>query len=162
MANNWPTTAGKVISSRVYVVDISGGESGSHNVNAAAVQFEYDVNGHHYKSDRLTYAGNPYPATYAAKYPKGAAVTVHYDPGNPSEAVLDLSYNGVPKLLLGIAIVVAYAGYIVWLNRGGKAGGRADRTKHSPQFQASHEDRVPSDSPCHHPHPPPISPKPSG
>jgi Protein of unknown function (DUF3592) len=122
VAGNWPTTDGTVISSRVVIADIGGGGSrgghgsGSRDVNAAEVRFRYDLNGHHYESEHLSYASNPYPPELAAKYPTGAVVRVYYNPADPSEAVVDMSSSGVHTLLLGIAMLAAYACYL-WFAR---------------------------------------------
>ena len=88
-ASGWPRVAGVVQSSYAETV---GTGKGRHR--EALITYNYQVGGHLYSSDRLSFAAGqivdfgPQPDDMVAMYPPGAAVTVHYSPADPSNAVL--------------------------------------------------------------------------
>ena len=75
--------------------------------------YEYEVDGHKYRGDRVTLgrvsSTSPGLARrLAARYPVGREVGVHYDPKRPSESVLR------PFSPVYLIFVVA-AGAVLWL-----------------------------------------------
>jgi hypothetical protein len=82
----WPTVAGTVASSRVDKLDGSHWET--------IVQYGYAVDGFRYSQANLSFgsgvSGDQAKAqAWADRYPAGATVTVHYNPADPSVAVLE-------------------------------------------------------------------------
>lgn len=89
---SWVETMGRVVKSRV---EVSGGDYVS---VMPRVVYEYEVNGQNYKSEliragdkflRIQTGGSRTAYDIVDKYPEGSAVTVYYNPQNPSEAVLE-------------------------------------------------------------------------
>lgn len=113
-ANAWPIVAGRIVT--------SGVESYTSRANRTtvtyfkpAVEYAYSVHGREFRGRRLDFGadvGPPQPMAErkAAEFPAGLQVQVHYDPSNPSEAVLKTS-AGSPAFVFGLAVaffVVAY------------------------------------------------------
>jgi hypothetical protein len=73
-------TSGTVISSTVQVP-----------AQLPLVIYSYSVDGAVFRSQRVRSADEPgeTAATTVARYPAGASVVVYYDPGNPSDALLE-------------------------------------------------------------------------
>ena len=116
--DSWPTVPGVVTELRVssHTSYQNGRTSTQHT---AQVKYAYQVNGQSYDSNRLGF-GNPGGGkkkanTKIAEYPQGAPVTVHYDPADPSNAVLETkAYGFVNYLLLaGLMIVIGVVGLLL-------------------------------------------------
>ena len=76
---------------------------------APAVEYRYRVNEVDYVSRQIKLglsvsSSQAYAEKVAARYPKGGAVDVHYDPANPSVAALE-NPTGFHWLLLAVALV---------------------------------------------------------
>jgi hypothetical protein len=99
----WPTVTGKVMRTRLdsMVEDDDSDAGRSHRSPreteyfGATIRYAFSVAGREYQSTRR-YIGRPVlsgspraAAKVLAKYPPDAAVTVHYNPANPAEAVLE-------------------------------------------------------------------------
>jgi hypothetical protein len=99
----WPTVTGKVMSTRMesFVEDDDSDASRSRRTpreteySGATIRYAFSVAGRDYQSTRR-YMGRPIftgssraTARVLAKYPPNALVTVHYNPANPAEAVLE-------------------------------------------------------------------------
>lgn len=90
-AQNWPTTTGEVISSRVTVR-----RSGNSRTEHPSVVYTYSVNGQAF-TGQIVRAGDQFGATriigdaqrIVERYSPGSRVTVFYNPLNPSEACLE-------------------------------------------------------------------------
>jgi hypothetical protein len=97
-AQAWPATTGIVLSSFVNTESsydsTSNAEVTSFKPN---VTYEYEVNGHRYRGDRLRasdgfYSVGMLPGSAQAivdRYPAGAPVTVYYNPASPQESLLE-------------------------------------------------------------------------
>jgi hypothetical protein len=88
-ALNWPSTQGKIKSSRIHYHS-----SYSKSDPTPWVEYSYDVNGKTYKSmsispDGMLTNNQQQAEDFIARYPKGTDVTVYYNPGNPSKACLE-------------------------------------------------------------------------
>jgi len=98
-SKKWPTAAGTVTASAL--------ERSPDNKRRyrAAVQYSYRVGGKDYRASRVFWGGNEgrekHMASVVETYPAGAKVRVHYDPGDPAEAVLDpVQHTGSRQLAL--------------------------------------------------------------
>jgi len=109
-SQNWPTTEGKIIDSRMAGVKRIIG-------CRAYIKYEYFVDGKRYVSPRISYTfiiGN-YSSSVETlrKYPKGKIVTVHYDPDNSMDAVLETEISERISWLFmlgGLAIIAGLRG----------------------------------------------------
>jgi hypothetical protein len=99
----WPTVTGKVMSARIdsFTEEDDSDAGRSHRTprettySDARIRYAFSVAGRDYQSTRR-YLGRPVfsggsrtAAKVLAKYPPNAPVTVHYNPANPAEAVLE-------------------------------------------------------------------------
>lgn len=88
-SKKWPRIQGKVVESGTQ--RMSGFEG---IATAASVRYTYEVDGREYMSDRISMGqygtgGGGHAKAEAAKYPVGKIITVHYDPKNPAQSVLE-------------------------------------------------------------------------
>jgi hypothetical protein len=110
----WPTVPGKVMDSRV--ASHTSFRNGRQSTQiAAVVKYEYQVMGQAYESDTLgfgnTGSGRKNATAKVAEYPAGSSVTVHYDPADPSKAVLETkAYGFVTNLLIAAFLIVLGVG----------------------------------------------------
>lgn len=100
----WPTTAGLVITSEV----ASGTDTDGTRLYWPNVEYRYGVNDSTYVGTRvraiLTRTSSDGPARrVVARYPAGAAVTVFYDPADPSSALLDTDTGAIVGILFAAA-----------------------------------------------------------
>jgi hypothetical protein len=121
----WPTVPGRVLSSRV-----SYDRSNRETDGFPYVTYSYEVNGKTYQDANIVpgelYTGSQtYAEKIVARYPKGAAVTVYYNPKNPSSAFLE-KYSATDAhdwgLLIGGNVlitlgVLAYKFFIAFIAR---------------------------------------------
>lgn len=111
-ASTWPVTGGHVVASTVehYRNRVGGARSGTlATFYEAVIEYSYRVDGREYHSTQIGFGGKlagseEFAQAKAARYPEGTDVSVHYDPKNPSNAVLDLKV-GYAGPLLAIALV---------------------------------------------------------
>jgi hypothetical protein len=113
-AAGWPETAGRVVSSSVehYQKRVGGARSGTlATFYEPVVEYAYRVNDRDYHSTQLSFGGKAAGSqaiaeAKAARYPAGDQVLVHYDPKNPSNAVVELKVAlGAPFLVVAIVFV---------------------------------------------------------
>jgi Protein of unknown function (DUF3592) len=95
-AARWPTAAGTVLSSKSVSrrVFAPGRGNVTMEVWSPLVEFSFRVGGRDYHGARIAFGaavsgGRDLAEATIARYPTGSAVTVHYDPANPSFAVLE-------------------------------------------------------------------------
>jgi hypothetical protein len=110
-ARGWAETAGRIVKSTVehYQQRVGGARSGTLvTFYEAVVEYSYQANGRDHHSTQLSFGGKAAGSqalaeAKAARYPVGSQVMVHYDPKNPSNAVLDLKVAlAVPFLVVAI------------------------------------------------------------
>ena len=93
--SNWEPVDGVVKSSGVS--SSTDGEGGT--TYCLYVSYQYTVNGKTYDGDRVSYSTenscNSWSKNADDDYPEGKEITVYYDPGNPSESVLQPGLSGV-------------------------------------------------------------------
>ncbi len=117
-AARWPTAQGTVLSSRAEprrTLSSAGGSGSGQAVTvwSPLVEYSYSVGERAYHGSRIAFGpevsgGRELADAAVARYPAGAAVTVHYDPSNPSHATLEtnLSFRWL-ALLLPLAFFAA-------------------------------------------------------
>lgn len=94
-SQSWPSVIGAVIGSTV-TARSSTDSDGHHSTSYyPVVQYEYEVAGHTYRSDRVSFgmatgSGDPAAAQAVAdRYVSGNKIRVYYDASNPGQAVLE-------------------------------------------------------------------------
>ena len=95
---HWPTTPGTIVASNIASEDVGTyfGRSGNSRMHESRLHLTYvfDVAGHQYTGSRwnaLPPSSNQATHAMLRKYAPGTGVTVHYDPRDPTAAVLDTS-----------------------------------------------------------------------
>ena len=85
----------------------------------ADIEYRYSVDGRSYVGNRVSYRWNDKPSSRTSdkgyyervleKYPVGKNVTVHYNPNDPDEAVLETNPSWVACLILfvGVSLIVS-------------------------------------------------------
>lgn len=113
-SKKWPAVQGKITSSGTAQMNtLQGGPA-----YAASVKYEYEVDGKKYNADRISMGqygtgGGGHAKAEAAKYPAGKTVAVHYDPQNPSQAVLEPGGAVFTSVfLLFFAVILAPVGLL--------------------------------------------------
>ena len=109
---NWPATTGTILSASLNQQSRRN-QQGYHDITyAPVVEYTYDVNGQTYRSDTISSGWvTSYSLDMAQKklssYQPGSTIAVHYNPGNPAEAVLETkSASGNVFVLAGSIILV--------------------------------------------------------
>ena len=92
----WPTTLGQIVSSRLVEEDDPPDmDGGGGTYFSSDIRYQYVVNGIEYSGDHVCYGDYaicnvPFEAVdMVRRYPVGRAAEVHYDPSDPSKAVLE-------------------------------------------------------------------------
>jgi hypothetical protein len=110
-AQSWPFVTGKIVVSSIErSTDGDSGDGGTHRSYAPVIEYAYEVAGQTYRSRQVklgfTSSGSEsWARGVAAKYPVGAPVEVHYDPGNPAIAALD-NPTGMTWLIFALAMAL--------------------------------------------------------
>ena len=105
-AAGWPVTRGTVVISSTE--SLHQMQQGRDVISyAPVVEFSYQVNGRDYRSRQITLGARlagtrSFAEQIAARYPQGSPVEVHYEPANPSNAVLQIT-SSASWILLGLA-----------------------------------------------------------
>jgi hypothetical protein len=112
-AREWPTASGQVVETSVETL------SGRNIGYAPVVRYRFEVNGAIYRSSKILLTDHPNFDTaeeaeaYAADYPVGSAVTVHYDPANPERAALFVASDPTPiYILAAVGFLIACIGLV--------------------------------------------------
>jgi hypothetical protein len=116
-ASSWPQISGRIVSSTVehYRQRVGGARTGSlATFYETVVEYAYTVNGREYHSTQLSFGGKTAGSQVlaeekAARYPEGSQVMVHYDPKNPSNAVLDVTIAQGVLFIVVAAVFFALA-----------------------------------------------------
>jgi hypothetical protein len=127
-ASRWLPTPGRIVSSRVVQREVSAGEGRTEIRNFPAITFTYKVGNRTYRSDRYSVRenlGNTDVSETLARFRKGAAVTVFYNPDDPGEAVIErdlpegafqaLSLVAVLIVVGAVALVLGTTDIVRWL-----------------------------------------------
>jgi len=89
---DWPVVTGKVVRSRLYQSTEASSRRGASESLRLQLRYVYSVDGASYEGEQVTRDGfrvGLQERAWAARYPAGASISVHYNPANPTEAVLE-------------------------------------------------------------------------
>jgi hypothetical protein len=90
-SETWPVTGGKVVTSALGSSRVKSGST-YRKVIQPDVDYTYEMNGSAHRGWRVSFEyieGEGRSQKVIEKYPVGSAVTVHYDPTDPSQSVLE-------------------------------------------------------------------------
>jgi hypothetical protein len=118
-ATRWHTAQGRIRAA--HTEDHEALEGDISEPEALRVRYVYEVEGRLYSGSRIFFGDRLVPASasyYASRLDPGATVTVHYDPRDPSESVLETRAHPMlgRTIRLAIACFVA-APLFLWLER---------------------------------------------
>ncbi len=101
-SEHWPVTDGIIQSAEMK--SHQGSKGGT--TYSAEVTYTYQVTGTSYTGDKISIGQMSSSSEYARailnRYPVGKTVSVHYLPGNPSDAVLETGIHGGTWICLGV------------------------------------------------------------
>lgn len=109
-ASRWPSTPGRIVTSRTETRDVESGGPDDDDTEArtfAKIEYDYKVADRTYRGNRVSIGedmGNFEIAQTLAKYPVGKPVTVYYNPNKREQSVLERDVP--PGLWKGVAIIV--------------------------------------------------------
>ncbi len=111
----WPTTTGRVLATSVNPFEKEGGTSYQPVVN-----YEYEVGGQSFTGEATWQDLDSYPSQYLAErvlwaYPTGGAITVYYNPREPSRSVLVPGIHDLLGYMAMIAGELILGGMFVWV-----------------------------------------------
>jgi len=115
----WPTASGSIVSSRLDQrthTDIGEWHTSTSTSYTPIVEYTYEIAGRTYQGNRV-FPGTSMSYDHGTaqgivnRYQPGAAVTVHYDPADPTQAVLETKSKG-GNLFLILGAVFAVLGMI--------------------------------------------------
>jgi hypothetical protein len=119
-AESWPTVEAVIVSSELVVEDDTVSEDETVETYGADIVFTYTIDGVSYRSGRVSfgsYRSSDIGHAYAIieRYPVGATVAAHYDPADPSSAVLEPGYAAGITLFFVVGGLFAGAGSILFI-----------------------------------------------
>jgi hypothetical protein len=112
-SKHWLTTNGIITFSDLDAQVSTDDEGFRTTTYLARINFAYDVNGNHYECDRINFdygmrtSNLRKQQSVVEQYPTDSAVTVFYDPDDPSQAVLEKRVNGAFTTILVSAVFIA-------------------------------------------------------
>lgn len=99
----WPTTEGRITSSRV---------ESDQDRHAVKIQYSFRADGKQFEGDTVTYRGistdRKTADNYVAKNPENHVVMVHYDPTNPPTSVLETGVDSRTYVLATMVLVILF------------------------------------------------------
>lgn len=116
-AETWPTTQGEVISSSIGT-EHSGTAGNSNTTFKAKIKYQYEAGGRTRQHHKLCIGGQLQVSwrskaeEYCRRYSVGQQVTVHYNPKNPADAVLEVREE-TSWLYLAGGVVFIVVGYLL-------------------------------------------------
>jgi Protein of unknown function (DUF3592) len=105
----WPSVQGTVVFSQMVDYRTGGGTT-----SIPKVTYSYAVNEQAYECSTVKF-GIARSEKLVAKYPRGNAVEVFFDPQKPSDAVLEKGGSTTAILLGGVGIIVFCLGVSLWM-----------------------------------------------
>ena len=114
-STGWPTTTGKVTHSYIGPAGPRGDDA-----SAVTIKYAYQVAGQSFNASPLRFGQLRQPMSGSAeagraisrRYPVGLAVTVSYDPNDPSRAVLHPGISATPLLVFLTSLLFIVSGVI--------------------------------------------------
>ncbi|MFH2044887.1 MAG: DUF3592 domain-containing protein [Pseudomonadota bacterium] len=115
---NWPTVSGTVITSKTEErksTEGSGSSKKTRTYYVAIIQYEYQVEGTSYTSNRVSFGGQKRGSarTLVNKYPEGKSVKVYYDPDDPEIAALEPGMEGGSYFLPIFGAIIILFGCLI-------------------------------------------------
>lgn len=111
---SWLKTTGVVLNSGVEVRQSRNSKGQKTRSYIPKVSYQYQVKDQTYNSERLGFGSGSFGESKANKkialYPLGVQVTVHYDPADPSKAVLETKATDFVKFL-AFGIILSSIGH---------------------------------------------------
>ncbi|WP_292401627.1 DUF3592 domain-containing protein [Mesorhizobium sp.] len=127
--SRWLPTPGKILSSRVEAREVTSSGPGSQRRRSTetrsfpAITFEYKVRGETFRSSRYGVqenVGNFAVSETLARFPKGADVTVFYDPSDPAKAVIERTMpDGALKFMIQLSAGLVIGAMVLVFSVGG-------------------------------------------
>lgn len=113
-ASSWSQAPGRIIRSQMAVRRPPEGNEIGTVVNVPAVTYSFSVGGVTYQGTRVSLGdiSGKYAQEALARYPAGKNVTVHYDPADPSDSVLEREAPKGAVKGCGLALLVVLL--LVW------------------------------------------------
>ncbi len=103
-ASGWPAVEGEVTKSLLETEHLA-------NTASASIAYRFTVDGHEYEASQFSFAVQSAMLVHAKRllveYPVGRKVQVHYDPSNPSSAVIQTGPSGWKLFAASGAVFVA-------------------------------------------------------
>jgi hypothetical protein len=114
-SQNWPTVPGTVLYTGMETYQSTDDDGSTTTTYGATIQYNYAVAGQSYEGNRRTFSEVRTSSRRRAeqilqKYPQGSAISVHYDPDNPAESVLETGVSWGAYALLAFAAIMTIAG----------------------------------------------------
>ena len=115
-ARAWPTVEGQVTKSEVKR-ESAIGDTDEEVQYRAVVKYSFKVDGRSYAGERIAFGlGTSNRSSDAKKivnrYPAGRAIEIHYNPTDPSDAVLETNITGFAIITLVVGPIILLAGDI--------------------------------------------------
>ena len=109
-ALTWPTIPGVVLASRVDIHTSTDSDGHRTTTYKPVVDYQYTIMGQEYRASRIAFGSNTFSSkkseSIIAMYPPNQAVTVHYNPDKPQDAVLETEvHGGTVSLIVGIVLI---------------------------------------------------------
>jgi hypothetical protein len=127
--SRWLPTPGKIVSSRVEAREVRSSGAGSDSSdsteirNFPAITFDYKVGGKTFRGSRYSVQenlGNFEVAETLARFPRGADVTVFYDPSDPNKAVIERTMpDGAFKFMVQLSAGLVIGALVLVFSVGG-------------------------------------------
>lgn len=127
--SHWLPTPGKIVSSRVEAREVRSSGVGSDSSdttemrNFPAITFEYKVGGKKFQGSRYSVKenlGNFEVTETLAQFPRGAEVTVFYNPADPSKAVIERTMpDGAFKFMFQLSAGLVIGALVLVFSVGG-------------------------------------------
>ncbi|QPC95269.1 DUF3592 domain-containing protein [Mesorhizobium sp. INR15] len=127
--SRWLPTPGKIISSRVEAREVKSSGAGSDTSNSTeirnfpAITYEYKVGGKKFQSAHYSVQenlGNFEVTETLARFPRGAEVTVFYNPTNPAKAVIERTMpDGAFKFMVQLSAGLVVGALVLVFSVGG-------------------------------------------
>jgi hypothetical protein len=116
-SKSWPSVQGEILSSEI-VLEKRHMESVHKDVSVPKVLYAYTVDGTRHEGRRIrfhhsgqdAFLGRPQVEKLIAGYPVGKTVPVYYDPGDPSESVLERGAQHIERTTGWFYLLFAVAG----------------------------------------------------
>ena len=117
----WPTVQGTVTSSEVNresKTRRTNGRSRRSTTYSAEVSYTYQVEGAEYSANRVSFgeyssSNASHAQSIVSRFPAGKEVPVHYNPEDPSTAVLEAGVSWSSYIPLGLGAIFSIVGLIV-------------------------------------------------